>query len=341
MYHQLHRFALLVLAILMMIDAGGARAQSSQNSRRIAIDGSSTVFPISRAIAEDFQTTPEGSGVEMDVEFSGTSGGFRKFCAGETDINDASRPISMSEIEACRRSGIEFIELPVAFDALTVVVNPQNDWAEELSMSELRRIWTISASGDRIENWQQIRPEWPELPLEIYGPGEDSGTYDYFVEAAIGDDSEIREDYITSEDDSILVEFIRLNPNAIGYFGLAYFEANRSALKAVAIDNGSGGVLPARETVENGQYQPFSRPLFIYVNAEAADAQPELKAFVSFYLENAASTAARVGYVPLPEAGYQVGITHFEALKVGSIFDEDSSTSISIEELIRRQEALD
>lgn len=241
----------------------------------IHINGSSTVYPITDLAAKEFVKSQDQT-AQIKVEFAGTSEGFRQFCAGEIDINDASRPILLEEIEACNQAGVRFIELPLGFDALTVAVNPKNTWAKDITVQELTKLWGPAAQG-KITNWNQIRPSYPNRPIKLFGAGKDSGTFGYFNEVTSGKSDLSRMDYTNSEDDDVLVEGIAQDSNALGYIPYAYFEANQNRLKGLAIDNGKGPVLPSRETVNNNQYQPFSRPLFIYVNSVAAQKKPELQ----------------------------------------------------------------
>ncbi|WP_421656113.1 PstS family phosphate ABC transporter substrate-binding protein [Leptothermofonsia sp. ETS-13] len=282
----------------------------------IKIDGSSTVYPITEAVAEEFQK--QKSGIKVTVGISGTGGGFKKFCRGETDISNASRPILQKEIDACKQKGIRYIELPVAYDALTVVVNPQNTWADKLTVAQLKKMWEPAAKGT-ITNWNQINPNFPNAPLKLFGPGADSGTFDYFTEAIVGKSKSSRSDYTGSEDDNVLVQGVSTDKNAIGYFGLAYYENNKGRVKAVAIDNGKGPVLPSIQTVLDGSYNPLSRPIFIYVNAESAK-RPEVKDFIQFYMRNGERLAKKVGYVPLPSKAYTTYLGYFRAGRVGSVF---------------------
>ena len=250
----------------------------------VKIDGSSTVYPISEAVAEEFQ---KATGIKVTVGLSGTGGGFKKFCRGETVISDASRPIKAKEAKMCEEAGISFIEIPVAFDALTVVVNKGNDWAKELTPAELKKMWEPAAQG-KIMSWNQIRPGFPDQPLKLFGPGADSGTFDYFTEAIIEKSKAIRGDFTASEDDNVLVQGVSGDKGAIGYFGLAYFVENKDKLDAVAVQNGAGKfVLPSVETTMDGSYNPLARPLFIYLNATKAAFDPNVKKFVEFYLKNA------------------------------------------------------
>ncbi len=301
----------------------------------VEVDGSSTVFPITEAIAKAYSQA-QSTQVKVTSEISGTGGGFKKFCAGEIDINDASRPISQTEMAICDQAAVRYIELPIAFDALTVVVNPQNTWAKEITVSELKTIWEPAAQG-KITNWQQVRASWPSQPLRLFGPGKDSGTFDYFTEVVVGKDDSSRTDYVASEDDDTLVQGVEQDPNAIGYFGFAYYEAQTNKLKAVAIDAGKGPVLPSRQAVEKAQYQPLARPLFIYVNAKAAQDKPQVRSFVEFYLKNAPQVVSKVGYIPLSADGYRLAGIHFERGKVGTVFGGQPQPDLTLSELLRKQ----
>jgi phosphate transport system substrate-binding protein len=324
-----------ILAVAGVIAAivtplAGSKQQAPQVIR---VDGSSTVFPITDAIAKNYNQENK-RGIEVKVDISGTGGGFRKFCAGETDISNASRPISQAEMEACKQAGIAYIELPIAFDALTIVVHPQNTWAKDITVAELKKIWEPAAQG-KITNWQQVRSTYPNRPLQLFGPGKDSGTFDYFTDVTIGDEVS-RADYTGSEDDEILVKGVSQNPNALGYFGFAYYEAHQSRLKALLVDGGKGSVAPSRQTVEKAQYQPFSRPLFIYVNFQSAQ-KPDVQAFVEYYLKNAGRLVETVGYIPLPEEGYHLSYVHFNRGKVGTVFEGKPQPNLTIGELLRKQ----
>ncbi len=324
------RFILFGIAGALVATVASVPAVLSQGARLVKIDGSSTVFPITEAVAEEFQAA--NPGVNVTVGISGTGGGFEKFCNGETDISNASRPIKQSEMDACKANGIEYIELPVAYDALTVVVNPRNTWANSLTVEELKTMWEPAAQG-KITNWNQVRSSFPDAPLKLFGPGTDSGTFDYFTEAVVGDSGESRADYTASEDDNVLVQGVSRDVNAIGYFGLAYYEENQGRLKAVSIDGGDGPVAPSPETVNNGTYQPLSRPIFIYVSQAAAE-RPEVQSFVNFYLDNP-ELASEVGYVQLPSEAYDVAKTNFESGKVGTVFANRDTVGVSIPDLLR------
>jgi len=294
-----------------------------QLSGSILIDGSSTVFPITEAVAEEFNK--EQRNVKVTVGIAGTGGGFQKFCAGETSISDASRPISASEREACAAKGIEYVELPVAYDALSVVVNPQNNWATCITIAELKKMWEPPAQGT-VNAWQQVKADWPNNPLKLFAPGTDSGTFDYFTERVNGKAQSSRGDFTASEDDNVLVTGVAGDRNAIGYFGLAYYLENTSKIKALTVDGGNGTcVAPSAQTVENGTY-PLSRPLFIYV--KKSDVQkPEVKAFVDFYVKNAPKLAADVGYVKFPDNVYALVQTRWTSQKVGTMYAAPGATA--------------
>ena len=294
--------------------SGATKKESSAKlSGEIHIDGSSTVYPITEAVAEEFRT--EQPDVKVTIGVSGTGGGFQKFGRGETEISDASRPIKQKEIDLCTENNISYMYLSVAYDGLAVLVNPENDWVDHFTIEELNKIWAPEAQGV-ITKWNQIRPEWPDEEIHLYGPGIASGTYDYFTEAIVGESGSSRGDFTASEDDNVLVQGIAGDKFGLGFFGLAYYEENQDKLKLVAIDGGNGPVKPSIETVSNGTYTPLSRPLFIYVNSAGAK-KTEVKDFVSFYLENAAALSKDVGYVPLPEAEYTKQINKFNEFVAG------------------------
>ncbi|NJN88298.1 MAG: PstS family phosphate ABC transporter substrate-binding protein [Leptolyngbyaceae cyanobacterium SL_7_1] len=303
----------------------------------IKIDGSSTVYPLTDEVVKEYQFEEEDE-PEFSVEFSGTTGGFRKFCAGETDISNASRPITTEEMEACKAAGIQYVELPVAFDALTVVVHPDNTWAADITVEELKQLWEPAAEGT-ITSWNQLRPEWPDQPINLYGAGGDSGTFDYFTEAIVGESGASRTDYTASEDDTVLVQGVADDPNGLGYFGYAYYEEAQAKLKPLAIDNGDGPILPSDEAVANNQYLPLARPLFIYVNAQSLQEKPALREFVEYYLVNARNLVNVVGYVPLAEGTYTVVQDHFLNNKVGTAFAGELETNLSLEDLLQREKA--
>jgi phosphate transport system substrate-binding protein len=300
----------------------------------IRIDGSSTVYPITEAVAEDFQAAKK---IKVTVGISGTGGGFKKFCRGETDISEASRPILKKEMDACKEAGIQYIELPVAYDGLTVVVNKNNDFVKTLSVEELKKIWEPSAQG-KIKSWKQVNAAWPDTPLKLFGAGSDSGTFDYFTEAIVGKAKSSRGDYTASEDDNVLVQGVQSDKGALGYFGYAYFDENQDKLKAIPIvaKKGAAAVEPSVENVKNGTYQPLSRPMFIYVNATSGAFKPEVKAFVDYYLANAPKLVAEVKYIPLPANEYAAVTKHWKALKAGTGFGGTPEVGVKIEELLAR-----
>lgn len=322
----------LACAIATTLISCSGNVNSTQNPN-INVDGSSTVYPITKVVTDSFEAQTQA---QIELNVSGTGGGFEKFCNGETDINNASRPISVTEMNACREAGVAYIELPIAFDALTVVVNQNNDWLDSITTEELAKIWSPEAENT-ITSWNQVNPNYPDRPLDLYAPDPNSGTFDYFTEAIVGEAGASRNDYLDSEDDNTLVQGVKQDPNAIGYFGLAYYETQKDQIKALAVDSGDGAVFPSREAVEAGEYQPLSRPLFIYVNSSAAQKNPQLKEFVEYYLEQVPNTVQEVGYVPLPEEGYQLTKIHFGRGKVGTVFDGQSAFNLTIGELLTRQ----
>jgi phosphate transport system substrate-binding protein len=300
----------------------------------IQIDGSSTVFPVTEAVAEEFQKAKKGK-VKVTVGIAGTGGGFKKFCRGEIDISDASRPILKQEMEACKASGIEFFELPIAYDALTVIVNPKNDWVNALTVPDLKKMWEPSAQG-KVTNWNQVRSEWPNQPLKLFGPGADSGTFDYFTEAIVGKAKSSRGDFTASEDDNVLVQGVANDRNALGYFGFAYYVENQKKLKGVPIDGGKGPVAPSAKAVEDGTYQPLSRPIFIYVSKKAME-KPEVKEFVEFYLKNGPALVKQVKYVALPQSAYTINADHLKKGKIGTVFGGEAQVGVKIEDLMKRE----
>ena len=330
----LQRLTILLCAFSIGVLVGGVDRGSAEPTTLVKVDGSSTVFPITEAVAEEFQKATRGA-VRVTVGISGTGGGFKKFCRGETDVQDASRPISAGEMEACRSNGIQYYELPVAFDALTIAVSPLATWVEAITIAELKQIWEPTSQG-RIVKWSQIRSSWPDLPLKLFGAGSDSGTFDYFTEAVVGKAKASRGDYTASEDDNTLVQGIANDKLALGYIPYAYYEPNKKRLKAVAVEAGHGPILPSRETVENGAYQPLSRPMFIYVSAKSAG-KSEVKRFVEFYFSQAPTLVPQVRYVPLPGPAYDLAIAHFKNGKLGTAFQGSSTIGLKIEDLMRRE----
>jgi phosphate transport system substrate-binding protein len=315
--------------------AAAAAPQYAAAQSVIKIDGSSTVFPIAEAVAEEFQISKRGK-VRVTVGIAGTGGGFKRFCRGETDISNASRPILKEEMEACRAAGIKYLELPVAFDALTVVVNPQNTWVKTLTVADLKKMWEPGAQ-QRIKTWNQVRSDWPAQPLMLFGPGADSGTFDYFTEAVNGRAKASRGDYTASEDDNVLVQGVENNKNALGYFGFAYYVGHKERMRAVPITNPKGtAVSPSIEAVNDGSYNPLSRPLFMYVRDTAAQ-RAEVKEFVQFYLGKGSELVKEVGYVPLPEQAYKLALQHFSGGKLGTVFGGVPEVGVTIDALLARE----
>ena len=292
-------FGVGLLSVLLVAGCGGqsqGNGVGEELSGTIRIDGSSTVYPISQAVAEEFMYEyPE---VNVTVGFSGTGGGFKKSTAGEIEISDASRPIKEEELAMAEQNGIEFIELQVAIDGLAVVVNSGNDFVDFLTVDELKKIWE---PGSTVKYWSDVRPEWPQEEIKLYGPGPDSGTFDYFTEAVVGESGASRADYTASEDDNVLVTGVAGDKYSLGYFGYAYYEANKDKIKAVPIDGGNGPVEPTAESINQGAYTPLSRPLYIYVNKEYYETRPEVKTFVQYYMDIVSDIAQEVGFVPLPD----------------------------------------
>lgn len=311
---RLRHFAALALVAMLAAcgsssqDARGSSGAPSSGPSLVTLDGSSTVFPISEAVAEEFQKA-EGGAVRVTVGISGTGGGFQKFCRGEIDIADASRHISASEIEACKQSGVAYIELPVAYDGIAIAVSPKNNWANDITTAELKTLWGPDAQG-KVTKWSQVRKGWPDREIHLFGAGVDSGTYDYFTEAINGKAKASRGDFTSSEDDNVLVQGVGNDELALGFVPFAYFENNKDKLKLLPVDGGSGAVTPTPETIEKGTYKPLSRPVFIYVSKKAA-ARPEVQRFVEFYLKNADSLVREVHYVTLGAASYTSSAAKF------------------------------
>ena len=315
--------------VLVLAGCGGGSTDS------VSVDGSSTVFPLTEAVAEEFMEANQGARVNVGV--SGTGGGFSKFLRGETAINDASRPISPEEIEKAESNGVEYIELPVAYDGLAVVVHPENDWVDCLTANELQELWTPNSSIDR---WNQLRDDFPDRPIDLYGPGTASGTYDYFTEAIVGESGASRADFTASEDDNVLIQGIKGTETSLGYFGLAYYENNAKELKALAVDpdsvkGGASCTTPSAKTVQKGTYRPLSRPLFIYVNA--AKITPTVEKFIEFYLNNAGELASDVGYVATPDDAYELVRERFRNRTTGTVFGAEgvNATGTRVEEMLR------
>lgn len=315
---------LIALALIMSF---GAHAQT------VRIDGSSTVYPITEGVAEDFQKATK---IRVTVGVSGTGGGFKKFCRGEIDIANASRPITLKEIEDCTKQGVKFYEMPVAFDAMTVVIHPKNNFISQLTIEQLRKMWEPSAQG-KITRWNQIDPKWPDQRISLFGPGADSGTFEYFTEAVNGKSKASRGDFTASEDDNILVKGVSTHPFGLGYFGYAYYEENKTKVKAVPIVNKDGvAVYPSEKSVMDGTYNPLARPIFIYVK-ESSLKEPHVRRFVEFYMKNASRITKEIKFVPLPEKVYVANLKHIENNRVGSVFGGHNKVGMTIEELVNAE----
>ena len=330
MFKQSKLVSALAIAGVALFGAQAAQAQV------IKIDGSSTVYPITEAVAEEFQKAKKNA-IKVTVGISGTGGGFKKFCRDETDISNASRPITAKEMEDCKAAGVQYVEMPVAFDALTVVINPKNTFLKQITVAELKAMWEPAAQG-KITKWNQVNPAWPDAPIKLFGAGADSGTFEYFTEATVGKAKSSRGDYTASEDDNVLVQGVSRDVNAIGYFGYAYYAENMARLKALPIVNPktSQAVAPAEKTVIDGTYQPLSRPIFVYVKVKSLD-KPEVKEFVEFYLKNASKLTQEVKYVPLPANAYTGNLEHIAKKKYGSVFGGKNEVGITIEDLMKRE----
>ena len=331
------KFMRLIVACGLVL--GFLTQQAFAATKLIKIDGSSTVFPITEAVAEEFQKA--NSGIKVMVGISGTGGGFKRFARGETDISDASRPIKPKEVDLAKENGIEYIELPVAYDGLSVLVNLKNTWVDHLTVKELKKMWEPSSQGT-ITKWSQIREGFPDKEIRLFGPGTDSGTFDYFTEAICGKSAASRGDYTASEDDNVLVEGISSDPQALGYFGLAYYEQNKDKLKIVPVDdendaNGKGPIEPSSQSVMDSTYQPLARPIFIYISTQAAKKE-EVQKFVEFYLKNAPELVAEVGYIPLPKEAYAAALERFKKRITGSVFGgKGAQMGVKMADLLRME----
>ena len=313
----MHQLLLLIIitAFGSLISSCGGNGNRTSESETpswdiITIDGSSTVFPIAEAVAEEFQKVH--SHARVTVGISGTGGGFQKLCRGEIDITGASRPIKPTEVEACSNNNIEWVEIPVAYDGIAVVVNTENDWVNSITVEELSALWEPDAQ-DQVTHWNQVRAEWPEEEVHLFGPGVDSGTFDYFTEVIVGDSGASRGDFTSSEDDNVLVQGVSRDKVALGYFGFAYYEENQDKLKLLGVsEGGADAILPSPDTINNGTYSPLSRPIFVYVSKTAAN-RTEVDTFVKYYLNEGTGLVREVGYVPLPEAEYALTRTNYQA----------------------------
>ena len=326
------------MALAITVACGGGASDSEQRGAAatgdIKVDGSSTVFVLSEAVAEEF--TKAGNRARVTVGQSGTGGGFQKFCRGETDISDASRPIRPTELAACKAAGINFFEIPVAYDGIAVVVNPKADWIADITVAELKTLWAPEAQG-KVMRWNQVRPNWPDREIHLFGAGVDSGTYDYFTEAVAGKEGASRGDFTSSEDDNVLVQGVAGDELALGFLPYAYYNENKTRLKLIPVDGGKGAIAPSFDTIRNGSYQPLSRPLFIYAS-EKSLARPEVQQFVDFYVANVGGLAEEVGYVQLGDEGYRLVAEHFKKRQPGTLFGEGGSqVGMTIEQLLAKE----
>ncbi len=327
-----------IVGVLLAV-GGWVAPQAAWSQETVKIDGSSTVFPITEAVAEDFQASKRGK-VRVTVGISGTGGGFKKFCRGETDISNASRPILAREMEECRKVGVQYLELPVAYDALTVVINPKNDWLKSITVADLHKMWEPAAQG-KITKWKQVNDKWPDQSMKLFGPGADSGTFDYFTEAVNGRSKASRGDYTAAEDDNILVQGVARDINGIGYFGYAYYFENKDKLKALPIINPTTNqpVTPSAETVMDGTYQPLARPIFIYVNAKSLQ-RPEVKEFIEYYMKSSEALIREVKYVPLPAKAYAYNMDVIRKMVLGTKFGGENKVGLTIDELMKLEAKL-
>jgi len=328
-----------LLAAAVAVSAAFAGTTGVANAQLVKIDGSSTVFPVTEAVAEEFQKSKKGA-VKVTVGISGTGGGFKKFCRGETDISNASRPITKAEMADCAKEGVAYLEMPIAYDALTVVVNPKNTWAKNMTVAELKAMWEPAAQG-KITRWNQVNPAWPDQPLKLFGPGADSGTFEYFTEAIVGKAKASRGDFTASEDDNVLVTGVSRDLYGLGYFGYAYYEANKGKLAGVSVVPSAGkpAVAPSSQSVIDGTYTPLSRPIFIYVNAKAAE-RAEVKEFLEYFNKNANKLVREVKYVPLPEKAYSYNVETLTKKRVGTKFGGENKVGLTIEELMKLEAKL-
>jgi phosphate transport system substrate-binding protein len=338
------RRAWLLVVLVATAACGGASSSSPGGSATpaaadIKVDGSSTVFVVSEAVAEEFQKAQRGA--RVTVGQSGTGGGFQKFCRGETDVSDASRPIQAAEIAACKTAGVNFFEIPIAYDGIAIVVNPKATWISDITVEELKKLWAPDAQG-KIMRWNQVRASWPDREIHLYGAGVDSGTYDYFTEATVGKARASRGDFTSSEDDNVLVQGVSGDELALGFIPFAYYDENKQRLKLVPVDNGkpddgAGPIAPSLDSIRTGTYQPLARPLFIYAS-EKALARTEVQQFIDFYIANVGKLAEEVGYVQLGDEAYRLVAARFKERRPGTLFGEGGAqVGMTIEQLLAKE----
>lgn len=338
---------LIILHSLVLVGLLVATPQAVHAQKRfILIDGSSTVYPILKIAVDEFGKNWDAK-VNMEVAFSGTTAGMRKFLSGELDIAGASRPITREELKAAKQYNISFVEVPIAYDALTIAVNPDCSWVDSIKTTELKMIWERAAEG-KVTTWKQIRPEWPDTPITLFGAGKDSGTYDYFKDVIVGRSGALRSDYTASENDDELIAGIEKTPGALGFVPFAYFTNEGDKLKALAVQwdfdamrnqpvQGAQAVAPSEEAVMRGVYMPFGRPLFLYVNTKSLDAKPHLKDFLNYFLINADDYVERVHYLSLPNISYARSIADLESKKTGTRFFGEPDIGLSVYDMISRR----
>lgn len=331
-------FLLFAFAISLFAACNSSDQTDEQKGKQmvVKVDGSSTVYPITEAVSEDYKAI--NPNMQITIGISGTGGGMKKFTSGEIDICNASRPMKKEEADACVVNNIKFIELPIAYDGLAIVVNPKNNWVDKLSIAELKTIWSAASQG-KITTWDQVRAGFPKKSIKLFGPGTDSGTFDYFCEAVNGKKGDSRGDYTASEDDNVLVQGVSSDDGALGYFGLAYYEQNKDKLKIVPIDdgndaNGAGAIVPTLETVQNGTYSPLSRVLLLYANTQA-EAKKDVKDFLNFYLENAPKLCAEVGYIPLQPDLYAIVTDRLQKETTGSLYVDGKEVGTTLDQLLK------
>ena len=326
----------LVATLIAPVVSGAALAQQQASTRPVLISGSSTVYPIVQAGISAFRQTAAGKGVSISLKETGSSAGFRDLCSGRVEISNASRPINSKELKTCADKGIRFIEIPLAFDALSVVVNPDNTWASAISPQQLSLLWNRNAQG-RITSWNQVNPAWPKRPIKLCGPGSDSGTFDYFNKVINGDEDNSRRDYTASEDDNVVVNCVAKDPQALGYLGYGWFRSNAGKLKALAVVNPKGkAVQPSVQSVLQGIYQPLSRLLFVYVNDQALNERPEVRKFTGSLVRNAPSLAAKANYIPLPESTNRLVQTKLYRRVLGTSFGGELPVGLTIYDALQR-----
>ena len=326
------RFSWLPLALMWLLPLGVAQAATTAPLR---IGGSSTVFPVMQAAVQAYQKAGANRQVRFELKETGTSAGFRQFCSGQLFLANASRPISAKELKACAAKGVRFLELPIGFDAITVVVNPKNTWASRITTGELSRLWSQAAAG-KVTRWSQVNLDWPDRPIRLCGPGKDSGTFDYFNKAINGNDKNSRADVFTSENDNDLVTCVAGNPDALGYFGYAYFQANSKRLRALSVAGGKGLAYPSPLSVQNESYVPLSRPLFIYFNDQALRSQPELRKFVTYTIQNGLKLVKQAGYIPMPSSTYRLVESKLYSHVLGSAFGGDLPVGFTTGQALQR-----